>query len=121
MGEHRLRVYIAGPYTQGEQAELVREAVLVGLAVYQHGHVPFIPHLYHFAHYLCPMPYDAWMMLDLSWLEACDALIRLPGVSPGADREVERAMVLGMSVYDGVDVFLGRVPLVGWEPVERGG
>lgn len=116
----RLRVYIAGPYTQGEQAELVREAVLVGLTVYQHGHLPFIPHLYHFAHYLCPLPYDAWMTLDLSWLAACDAVVRLPGLSPGADREVERAQGLGLEVYDGLDDFLAQAPLVRWEPAERG-
>lgn len=114
----RMRVYIAGPYTQGEQAERVREAVLVGLAVYQHGHVPFIPHLYHFAHYLCPMPYEAWMMLDLSWLETCHAMVRLPGHSPGADREVERACQLGLWIYYGLDAFLAQVGRV---PAERGG
>lgn len=105
-----MRVYIAGPYSAGEQAELVREAVLVGLAVFRHGHMPFIPHLYHFAHYLCPQPYEAWMTLDLSWLAVCDGLIRLPGTSPGADREVERARQLGLVVWAGLDAFLTQVP-----------
>lgn len=117
----RLRVYIAGPYTQGEQAELVREAVLVGLAVFRHGHVPFIPHLYHFAHYLCPQPYEAWMTLDLTWLEVCDALVRLPGHSPGADREVARAQVLGLPVFFGLDAFLAQVPAVAWDAAEGRG
>lgn len=103
-----MRVYIAGPYTQGDQAELVREAVLVGLAVFREGHVPFIPHLYHFAHFLCPMPYEAWMTLDLSWLAVCHCLIRLPGESQGADREVERAFDMGLTVYHGVDAFLAE-------------
>ena len=103
-----MRVYIAGKYSGGEQAELVREAVLVGLAVFREGHVPFIPHLYHFAHYLCPMPYEAWMTLDLSWLAVCDCLIRLPGVSPGADREVERARQLDMQVFYGLDEFMAK-------------
>lgn len=113
-----MRIYIAGPYTAGQQAERVREAVLAGLEVLRSGHVPFIPHLYHFAHFLCPHPYETWMTLDLAWLAACDGLVRLPGESPGADREVERAKSLGMPVWFGLHAFLlehGKRPV----PVEQ--
>lgn len=100
--EHRWTVYVAGPYSHGETADHVREAVLVGLTLAERGFRPFIPHLYHFAHLICPHDYEWWMALDLSWLEACDCVLRLPGHSPGADREVERAHSLGMPVYHGL-------------------
>lgn len=35
--------------------------------------------------------YEDWMRIDLAWLEAAHALLRLPGPSAGADREVALA------------------------------
>lgn len=99
-------VYVAGPHTVGDVMLNVRTAVLAGLEILSAGHVPFIPHLNLFAHYLVPHPYDIWLQADLQWLAACDCLVRLPGVSPGADVEVERARVLGMPVYLGLPAFL---------------
>lgn len=36
-------------------------------------------------------------------LERCDAVLRLPGESPGADREVHYAISLGKPVYYGLE------------------
>lgn len=102
----RVRVYIAGPFRLGDQLRNVREAVLVGVALRRYGHVPFIPHCYSLAHYLQPMPDEFWMAWGLDELAACDCLVRLPGESLGSDAEVERAKVLGMPVYYGVEAFL---------------
>jgi len=106
----RERVYIAGPYTHGDVAVNVREAVLAGLEVHRAGHIPFIPHLYHFAHYLCPQEYAVWCALDVKWLQACTCLLRLPGVSPGSDREVDMAKVLGMPIYYTLAECLASLP-----------
>jgi hypothetical protein len=35
----------------------------------------------------------------MHWLELCDAVYRIEGASPGADREVRRAVEVGMPVY----------------------
>lgn len=44
--------------------------------------------------------YDAVMMpLSLSLAERCDAILRLPGASRGADDEVERVRANGGVVY----------------------
>ena len=43
--------------------------------------------------------YEQWMKLDLAWLDKCDALLRLPGESPGSDREVDAAKERGIPVY----------------------
>jgi len=103
-------VYIAGPYTHGDVAVNVRSAVAAGLDIADAGHVPFVPHLFHFAHLVFPQPYEVWMQLDLSWLACCHAVLRLPGHSPGADREVERAMQLGLPVYHSLAACLAALP-----------
>lgn len=100
------RVYIAGPYTRGDTAENVRKAVETAHYLLSLGHFPYVPHLTHFWHLLFPRPYEDWMRLDLGWLDTCDALIRLPGDSPGADREVAHAETKGIPVYYGLSEFL---------------
>lgn len=101
-----MRVYVAGPYTKGDVAVNVRNAILAGQELIEAGHAPFIPHLSHFQHLLVPGPYEQWIALDLVWLEVCEALIRLPGESDGADAEVRRATMLSLPVYASVEEFL---------------
>jgi hypothetical protein len=43
--------------------------------------------------------YEFWLMQDLEWLAQCNAILRLPGDSPGADREVKRAEELELIVF----------------------
>lgn len=109
------RIYIAGPYTKGDVAQNVRNAIIIADRLAQVGYVPFIPHLSHFWHLLCPHDWEFWLDQDLDWLEVCDCLLRLPGESVGADREVERAFELGIPVYleihDLPYLLLGPVPI----------
>lgn len=104
-----MRVYIAGPFRQGDQLMNVREAVLVGVRLRRAGHVPVIPHFYCLAHLLWPMPDAFWMEWGMEDLASCECLVRLPGDSVGSDAEVERAKVLGMPVYYGLGEFLVQV------------
>lgn len=101
-----MKVYIAGPYTKGDVAINVRDAIIAGDTVYKAGHHPFIPHLTHFWHMVCPGPYEQWIAIDLEWLPDCQALIRLPGASSGADNEVNAAVKLGIPVYFSVEGFI---------------
>ena len=101
-----MRVYIAGPYTKGDVAVNVRNAIEAADAVLKAGHVPFIPHLTHFWHMVCPGPYEQWTKLDLEWLPFCNALIRLPGESSGSDAEVKIAEEQLIPVYYGVAQFI---------------
>lgn len=93
------KIYIAGPYTKGDVAENVRTAVLVGDRLAKAGYAPFIPHLTYFWHLLCPHDWEFWLEQDLEWLAVCACVLRLPGESVGADREVERAEELGIPWY----------------------
>jgi len=96
----RWLVYVAGPYSHGDVVLNVRAAVLAGFQIKQAGHLAFVPHYFHFGAYLLPVfDYEQWMDVDLGMLRRCDALVRLPGHSPGSDREVELAKTLGMPVW----------------------
>ena len=88
------RIYVAGPYSKGDVAQNVRKAIEVGNALLDRGFVPFIPHLTHFWHLLCPHEYDEWMRYDEQWLRACDCLYRIAGESNGSDIEVEVASTI---------------------------
>ena len=98
-----LRVYIAGPYSKGDVVVNVREAMLAWHKLRNCGFIPFCPHLNHFLHLLIPLEYEKWLLWDLEWLAVCDALLRLPGESPGADRECRAAKDLGIPVFDSIE------------------
>lgn len=98
MATYPLRVYIAGPYSADPEA-CVAEAIRVGNVVLDFGHAPFVPHLCHYWHNEHgERHYEDWMRIDLTWLLAADAVVRIPGESPGADREVELALSRGIPV-----------------------
>jgi hypothetical protein len=92
-------VYVASPYTKGDVAVNVRLNIGVADELAQAGFFPFAPLLTHFWHLLHPHPYEFWCAHDNAWIERCDCLVRLPGDSTGADREVELARAKGVPVY----------------------
>ena len=100
-------VFISGPYTIGDMAQNVRDAILAADTLAIAGFIPFIPHLNHFWHFLCPHDIYFWYQYDFAWLEKCDCLVRLAGESPGADREVIQAQKLGIPVYFSVAECVG--------------
>ena len=101
------RVYVAGPYTQGDPEENTAAAIAAGHRAMDLGLAPFVPHLSHYSHRLRPRPYEDWMALDLAFVEVCDILWRLPGDSPGADREVAHARSRGIPVVSSFDALAG--------------
>jgi hypothetical protein len=99
-----LKIYVAGPYTRGSESLNIAKAVEGANALWDKGHTPFIPHMSHFWEMIGPRRhYEEWMKWCLVWVEACDALLRMPGESSGADREVELALKLGKPVYYSLD------------------
>jgi nucleoside 2-deoxyribosyltransferase len=105
--KNRKRVYISGPYSGGKWGTNIKRAVEEAEAVAEAGHVPFIPHsmtaLWSILH---EKSGEEWLEQDYSWIEACDALIRIPGESPGGDKEVMYASSLNMPIYSSADSFL---------------
>ena len=101
-----MKVYIAGPYSKGDVAVNVRNAIKAGEDVVAEGHTPFVPHLTHLWHLMSPHKIEYWYELDNTWLLVCDCLIRLPGESSGADAEVALAIKFGKPVYYSVDEWI---------------
>ena len=93
------RIYIAGPIAKGDQFLNVRAAIDAATALLNKGAQPFVPHLSFSWHMVAAVAYERWMEWDLAWIEACHALLRLPGESPGADREVAFARGRGLPVF----------------------
>jgi len=104
-----MRVYIAGPISLGDRVANIRQAILAADRALRAGHTPFIPHLDFLWELVVESPYETRMSYDHEWIKVCDALIRLPGESKGADREVVWARELGIPVYFGIDEFLDVV------------
>jgi hypothetical protein len=86
------KVYVSGPLTQGDTLTNIRKALEAGSELREMGC------LFAFWELLRPSPYQFWMEMDLQWVDVCDVLLRIPGESPGADKEVERARQKGIPV-----------------------
>ena len=99
-------IMIAGPYRSGAKSDADREQNLMNLnraahAVFRKGHVPVVG-------VNCALPlieaagretYESIMMpLSLAMAERCDAVLRIGGVCPGADK-VERIRRRGGATY----------------------
>jgi hypothetical protein len=90
-------IYIAGPYSS-DPVHGTRAAILAADAVWDAGGCPLVPHLSLLADIVSPRPYEEWLQRDLGLLAVCEAVIRLPGESAGADAEVEWALARNRTV-----------------------
>lgn len=93
------RVFISGAYTLGDVAQNVKAAMETANQLIQSGFAPYCPHLHHFMHMNSPQPYDKWLEIDNAFLITCDAVLRIPGESSGADKEVQLAIENGIPVF----------------------
>jgi hypothetical protein len=85
-------VYVAGPYTRPDPAQNSARAIRIATQLLDSGTcLPYCPHLSILWDMLTPRPYEAWLGLDLDVIDHCQALLRIPGESSGADREVDHA------------------------------
>lgn len=98
----RLRVYLAGPYSKGDVEANVASAIDAWHTLHDLGFSPFCPHLTHYLHLRKPLDYEACMTWDFEWLSQCEAVYRLPGESPGADRESRFAEDRGIPVFTSI-------------------
>jgi len=92
-------IYISGPYSTGDHLENVNKAIDVADQIAMARHDCYIPHLNHYWGERHEHPYDFWMKQDIAVLVKCDALVRLPGISHGADIEWNEAAKLGIPVF----------------------
>lgn len=109
------KCYVAGPYSTGDPQKNTDAALAIGDQLLSLQVSPFVPHLSHYWETLhTAHDYETWMSLDFSWVAASDYVLRMPGVSAGADREVALAKELGIPVVYSVR----ELVLLLWEKSE---
>jgi len=106
-------VYIASPYTKGDQAQNVAFQMRTWNVLLDAGVTPIAPLWSHFQHLYLPRPYQDWIEYDNEILHRCDACLRLSAEdtrtgylqreSSGADAEVELFRKLGKPVFFFID------------------
>lgn len=99
----RLRVYIASPYTKGDNFVNTRAQIDVADAIMNMGHDVFWPLCFAFQHFVHPRSWQDWLDADLGWVEVCDVVLRLPGESSGADAEVDHARKHNIPVVHSIE------------------
>jgi hypothetical protein len=106
-----MKIYVAGPYsadTEEQRRKNTENAIHAGLALFEKGHYPFIPHTTHYVEEYASetddfdMTYEDYLDWDEAFLLDCDALLHLAS-SPGADRERRLAEKLGMEIYNQIE------------------
>jgi len=99
-------VYVAGKYSNGNPMHNIREALRAADRLLDAGLVPFVPHLTGVWDMVSARAYESWLAYDLQWVARCDCVLRMPGKSAGADREVACAERLGLPVFYSTDGLL---------------
>lgn len=107
-----MKVYVAGPMGPEDgplRSENIRRGKEAGIKLALEGHSPFIPHLWDSLVGMegeSSIDYESKLRMDFDWLAVCGCMLRLPGVSPGADRERTFADSLGIPVFDTMEELL---------------
>jgi hypothetical protein len=82
-------VYVAGPYIHPDPVENTHNTIEAAEILHNTGwFTAYVPHLSLLWHVVAPHTADYWYAYDLAILKRCDALLRRPGQSMGADNEV---------------------------------
>lgn len=98
-------LYLAGPYTRDDPVANTHRAIHVATAVHDlTGWLPICPHLTLLWHLVDPHEVDYWYDYDLAIIEHCAAIVRLPGPSTGADREMDFATTIGLETVEFTDL-----------------
>lgn len=92
-------LYVAGPYTRPDPVINTHGACKFATAIYEAGlWTPMVPHITLVWHAITPRPINFWYALDLAHMSRCDAIVRLPGDSTGADAEVAYAREIDLPI-----------------------
>ena len=91
-------VFLAAPYSQNPAACIGAVCRVATVMIESTAFTPVVPTLSMLWDTVTPRPYEWWSRVHLDVMQVCDAVLRLPGDSPGADREIEKARSLGIPV-----------------------
>ena len=115
-------IYISSPYTIGDVAENVHVQIAASHRIMDMGHSPAWPLSSHFLHMFRQRSYEDWLRVDLELVPTAHVLLRLPGKSAGADREILEAHEHNVPVVYGwkeLEAFLGNASSILNHPMAR--
>lgn len=104
-------IYVAGPISKGDLRHNIGMANTAAMALVKAGFSVIVPHASCFygnnwvggalvpEHLPAGTTHDDWYSLDLVIVRRCDAVLRLPGESVGADLEVAEARKHAIPVF----------------------
>ena len=92
-------IYVASPYSRGNVEENLVKHKLAGNELINNGYAVVLPLLFHYQHELFPQDYMKWLELDIELMLRCDSVLRLDGVSEGADEEERIAKAHNIPVF----------------------
>jgi len=93
-------VYIASPYTKGDQFVNVQRQIDIANRLLDEGFIPISPLMNSvWFNMQRERSWDFWMEMDYQLIDKCDYLLRLNGESVGADKEVAYAIAHDKVVY----------------------
>lgn len=95
-------VFVSGPLS-GDVEENVGMAIKYSSELIDNGYVPITPHLMHYIENYKARYYGVWLNLSLELMTKADAVLRIPGDSPGADIEVREAEKIGIPVFYSIE------------------
>lgn len=99
----RKKIYIAGPMSLGDRVANLAQALAAFRALMLAGFAPFCPQLTFLVEAFVPATHQDWLAADLPWVACSDAVLRLPGTSLGADKEVAFAEARGIPVFESLE------------------
>jgi hypothetical protein len=111
-----IRVYVAGPISHGDTYKSGRRfdncvaGIKVAEKLWKLGYTPYCPHNSYWYGLICPHSYEEWLHHDFQWILQCDALLRMPGKSFGADQEVEFAKKNNIPVFHSIEKLKKELP-----------
>jgi len=98
-----LRVYISGPITLGDKARNLDQANKAHLELMRRRYAVMNPILTMMIPGAVDIPHQDWLDSDFAWIEHAHAVLRLPGASDGADKEVAFAKSRGIPVFTSIE------------------
>jgi hypothetical protein len=94
----KFAVFVSGPYS-GDTKANIKKAMDVADKIINLGGLPLVPHLWYYMDKQHGRDYETWFNLALDLLDRADCLYRMPGESPGADKEVQKAQELSIPIF----------------------
>ena len=91
-------VYVAAPYNSNP---VHNSSLAMDYAnwLVDYGFTPIIPHVHMLWNIHTPRAEEFWYKYTLDLMRICDAVVRFPGESMGADEEVRVAKEIGIPVF----------------------